>query len=92
VSDFPADIAAAIARRFPADDALVRTVLAPVLALTDGARVVRCVLHLATDLDRIADLATAAATDPRDVIWWAEYDGGERRLRDFSQGIESPDR
>ncbi|MGI9204211.1 MAG: hypothetical protein ACR2Q3_09385 [Woeseiaceae bacterium] len=49
-------------------------------------RVARCVLFLAGgDEGRLAHFVTAAHTDYRDVIWWAEYDGKEERLRDFAR-------
>jgi hypothetical protein len=83
----PPDVVRAL-ERFSGDDReLARLLLDDVLAATqanEGARVVRCVLFLGTDLAALERAATAAKTDYRDVIWWAEYDGGETRLRDFS--------
>jgi hypothetical protein len=66
----------------------VRTLLDEVLLATqanEGARVVRCVLFLGEDLAKLEHYAAAAKADYRDVIWWAEYGGGETRLRDFSK-------
>lgn len=54
--------------------------------LPECQRVARCVLFLAKgDAKKIVDFVTAALTDYRDVIWWAEYDGKEERLRDLSR-------
>lgn len=81
----PDDIERALARQFPEDTELARAVLEPLLDL--GPRVIRCVLWLSTDLDKLGQYADAARLDPRDVIWWAEFDGGEHRMRDFEQPL-----
>jgi hypothetical protein len=48
------------------------------------ARVARCVMFLAGgDPVKLAQFTAAARLDYRDVIWWAEYDGGEILLRSF---------
>lgn len=54
--------------------------------LGDGqCRVLRCVLFLASgELARLAHYAERAQADWRDVIYWAEYDDQDRRIRDFS--------
>lgn len=84
----PPDIVRVIAAWSPGDRERLTRSLAPLLALPDGPRVVRCVLHLGNgDVDRVAHYVAAALGDPRDVIWWAEYDGGDVRRRDFSQPL-----
>jgi len=53
---------------------------------TDDAlpRIARCVVHLADgDIEKLIHFVESARQDWRDVIWWAEYDGGERQVRDF---------
>ena len=60
--------------------------------LPECQRVARCVLFLAMgDEKKIVDFVTAALTDYRDVIWWAEYDGKEARLRDLSKPFRNTD-
>lgn len=48
-------------------------------------RVLRCVVFLAGgDLGRLVHFADRALQDWPDVIYWAEYDKQDRRLRDLS--------
>ena len=43
---------------------------------SDGIRIVRCVLHLASGSnEKLFHYIRAAKSDERDVIWWAEYEG-----------------
>ena len=52
-------------------------------------RVIRCILSLAgADPQRIAHLVAAAAQDYRDVIYWAEYDTSDRRVRDCNEPVD----
>jgi hypothetical protein len=54
------------------------------------ARVARCVVVLAGgDPAKLAHFVAAARLDHRDVIWWAEYDGGETLLRSFTHPLDS---
>jgi hypothetical protein len=54
------------------------------------ARVARCVMFLAGgDPAELARCVAAALADYRDVIWWAEYDGGETLLRSFTHATDS---
>lgn len=47
-------------------------------------RVLRCVVVLADgDVTRLTHYADAARLDPRDVIYWAEYDAADALVRDF---------
>lgn len=90
----PADVVSKIASDFPSDP------LATVLALLDDyegperLRVVRCIVHLAEgNTDKLLEFIGSARTDYRDVIYWAEYDGDDRRIRDFNQPFSAtPDR
>lgn len=83
----PNDIVRRIASEFAADRIAVATeILESCAELKESARVQRCVVHLARgDLDKLREYAHAAEVDYRDVIWWAEYDGGETVLRDLNQ-------
>jgi hypothetical protein len=52
-------------------------------------RVRRCILHLASGtLEKVGHFVEAANADYRDVIYWAEYDGNDRRVCDFSRAFE----
>jgi hypothetical protein len=47
-------------------------------------RVIRCVIHLSGgDPLRISYFIGVAAQDYRDVIYWAEYDEKDQKVRDF---------
>jgi hypothetical protein len=65
---------------------------ATVLSLLDGyqgpekARVLRCVLQLAGGhTDRLLEVFEQAKTDYRDVLYEAEYDAGDHRVRDLGR-------
>lgn len=50
-----------------------------------GDRVVRCIVHLAEGKrENISHYIKAALGDPRDVMYWAEYDQEEKRIHDFN--------
>jgi hypothetical protein len=52
-------------------------------------RVRRCILHLASGtLEKVGHFVEAANADHRDVIYWAEHDTTDRRVRDFTQAFE----
>jgi hypothetical protein len=66
-----------------------RAELARLHGVPELARVARCVLYLAAgDAAKLVELVAAARTDYRDVIWWAEYDGGEACLRSFMRPLD----
>jgi len=55
-----------------------------------GARVVRCMVHLAAGkTESLAHYIKAALGDPRDVIWWAEYDRDGKRMYDFNEPFQN---
>lgn len=50
-----------------------------------GDRVIRCIVHLAEgNREHITHYIRTALGDPRDVMFWAEYDKDEKRVRDFN--------
>jgi len=52
-------------------------------------RLVRAILYLAAgDVERLARVIETARIDYRDVLWQAEYDGGETLLRDFKKSFQ----
>lgn len=87
MSCLPDDLVRGLAKFPPADRPQARALLEPLLGGPEGERVARCVLWLASDLEALARHARSAGVDYRDVIWWAEYDGGETRLRDFTNPL-----
>ena len=51
-------------------------------------RVLRCALFLsAGTLEKLEHFLRVAEADYRDVILFAEYDGNDQRVRDFSRGF-----
>ncbi|HEY1552483.1 MAG TPA: hypothetical protein VGG28_31865 [Kofleriaceae bacterium] len=82
----PGDVVRALAA-FPAD---ARTLLDGLDGVVpELARVARCVIFLAAgDPAKLVQFADAARLDYRDVIWWAEYDGGDTPLRSFMQPLD----
>lgn len=52
------------------------------------SRIVRCVLSLSkSDYDTLLNYTIAAVEDPRDVIFWAEYDDQDILVRDFNKSL-----
>lgn len=73
---------------FPSEHrADLRARLEQLAGIPEPARVARCVLWLAGDHARVGHFLQCALADYRDVLWWGEYDGGETRLRDFTNPL-----
>jgi hypothetical protein len=84
----PEDVVLKIRADFSAES--FQAVMSVLLAYhgPEPARIARCILHLSGgDMQKLRDNAAAAALDFRDVIWWAEYDGTDRRIRDFTRPV-----
>ena len=83
------DIEARIAADYPAAHqgevrALVRR-LEDELGSAGFPRIARSALFLARgDIERLAHFVGRASQDYRDVIYWAEYDEHDSRVRDFN--------
>ena len=89
----PPDIEAHLRRLYGDDAASLGARLKRLAAEVDGVgpRVLRCVLHLAGgDLDLVDQYSESVRQDWRDVIYWAEYDQDESRLRDLNQPFDEP--
>ena len=57
----------------------------------EHSRVLRCVVSLAQgDLTRLFHFADRATQDYRDVVYWAEYDEHNRRVRDLNLPFPEP--
>ena len=59
------------------------------LEYIESSRVVRCVLYLSNDLKSLRENLDYAELDPRDVMFWAEYDmsdaSNHKRVRNFTK-------
>ena len=57
-------------------------------------RIIRCVIFLANnEIESFKSFLKSAKGDPRDVMWWAEYENREsldnnKRVRDFSKTFQ----
>jgi hypothetical protein len=82
----PADVVGKIAAAFPNEPMTLVLELLDEYEGPERLRVIRCVIHLAEgNIDKLLDLIGSAKTDYRDVIYWAEYDRNDQRIRDFDQ-------
>lgn len=65
--------------------------LEPVLTIETAIsipRIVRSVLYLSEcDYDSLVVYAKQAVDDPRNILWWAEYDNRNTRKRDFNNSL-----
>ncbi|MDH3641703.1 MAG: hypothetical protein OES38_06385 [Gammaproteobacteria bacterium] len=79
------DISRAIERQYSHELLNARRTIAEIQHL--GPRVVRCVIFLANgDLQQLEYYTQQALQDPRDVMYWAEYDRDtDEQLRDFNE-------
>lgn len=76
-----------------ADVARAKQVLEPVLTINTAIsipRILRSILYLsAHDYDSLEAYVKKAVDEPRNVLWWAEYDNRNIQRRDFSQSLYS---
>ncbi len=74
-----------------ADVTRAKRALEPVVALETEisvSRILRSILYLSDrDYDSLAAYAQKAIHDPRNVIWWAEYDNRNIQKRDFNKSL-----
>ena len=91
---YPTDIIQKITSDFGESGAYVVTLLDNGIQKTDiikSDRIIRCILFLAgRDINKLEEYIESAIRDPRDVIFWAEYENREdittaMRIRDFSR-------
>ena len=82
----PADIETRLSQDYPVESLpAVSCSLATYLG-SERDRVIRCIIHLsAGDPQRVSYYLGIATQDYRDVIYWAEYDKDDRRVRDFNR-------
>lgn len=61
----------------------------------NNPRIIRCILFLAdNDLEKLKNYIDVAVSDPRDVMFWAEYENiddinNTERVRDFNNTFEN---
>ncbi|AQZ93416.1 hypothetical protein ACFSB1_12180 [Halopseudomonas phragmitis] len=76
-----------------ADVMRAKQALEPVLTIETAisiSRILRSVLYLSErDYDALAVYAKKAVDDPRNVLWWAEYDNRNIQKRDFNNSLYS---
>jgi hypothetical protein len=84
----PEDVVLKIRADFSADSFHAVESVLRVYRGPEPARIARCILHLSGgDMQKPHVNAAAAEIDYRDVIWWAEYDATDRRIRDFTRPV-----
>ena len=80
--------------RFDSDFDIANKILTDYLSKYDylnSDRIIRCVIFLAGNgVESFKSFLESAKGDPRDVMWWAEYENREsldnnKRVRDFSK-------
>ncbi|MFD2567339.1 hypothetical protein [Pseudotenacibaculum haliotis] len=94
MKELPKDIVEEMRIRFDSDFNNANKILTEYLNKYDylnSDRIIRCVIFLANDeIQSFKSFLESAKGDPRDVIWWAEYDNRDslnnnKRVRDFSK-------
>lgn len=84
----PTDVVERVSVSFAKED--VARVLAALAQYSgpERGRVLRCIVQLSSgSLETLQHHVRNATSDYRDVIYWAEYDREDRRIRDFSKGF-----
>jgi len=70
------------------DTEKAKGIIQPLLALDTEinlSRIIRCALYLSeSDYDSLKSYTDKALNDPRNVLWWAEYDNRNVQKRDFN--------
>jgi hypothetical protein len=81
------DIEKWIKNKYP-DAERAKKIVEPLLSINVAmsvSRIIRCALYLSeSDYDALASYTKQALDDPRNVLWWAEYDNRNIQKRDFN--------
>ncbi|WP_448556910.1 hypothetical protein [Thalassotalea montiporae] len=84
---FEDDIEDWITNKFP-DAQRAKEIIEPLLEIdtaVNRSRIIRCALYLSdNDYDSLVNYTSKALDDPRNVLWWAEYDSRNIQKRDFN--------
>jgi hypothetical protein len=87
---FEDDIENWIKNKFP-DAQKARKIIEPMLEIDTAinrSRIIRSALYLSdNDYDALISYTNKAMEDPRNVLWWAEYDNCNVQKRDFNHGF-----
>jgi hypothetical protein len=95
--ELPKDIINEMQTRFDSDFNSSNKILSEYLNEYDylnSDRIIRCVIFLADNgIESFKLFLESAKSDPRDVMWWAEYENREslddnKRIRDFNKSFE----
>jgi hypothetical protein len=94
LKELPKDIVEEMKIRFDSDYDTANKILTEYLTKYDylnSERIIRCVIFLANnEIESFKSFLESAKGDPRDVMWWAEYENREsldnnKKVRDFSK-------
>ena len=96
-NNIPKDIIVKIKEDFGPNTDLVLDLIKKAIKKHDyikTPRVIRCVIHLSNkDLEKFKESLNQAITDPRDVMFWAEYTRQEneesKRIKDFNEPFKN---
>ncbi len=95
--ELPKDIIDEMKIRFDSDYYSAKKILNDYLTKNDylnSDRIIRCVIFLADNgIESFKSFLESAKGDPRDVMWWAEYENREsldnnKRVRNFNKSFE----
>jgi hypothetical protein len=92
MSKYEVDIDKWIKDKYPDVDK-AQAILEPILSMDTAictSRIIRCALYLSdSDYDSLIRYVKKALDDPRNVLWYAEYDNRDVQKRDFSRSFSS---
>ena len=97
--DLPLDISEEMKIRFKADFDTAMKILQDYLSQTEELttdRMIRCMIYLSKNgVTSLKQTIDAAKKDPRDVLFWAEYENHNaefpKRIRDFTNNFSEND-
>ncbi|MFC5044667.1 hypothetical protein ACFSTE_22565 [Aquimarina hainanensis] len=97
MQELPKDIVKEIKVRFNSDFDSAKKILNEYLTnyeYLNSDRIIRCVIFLADNgIESFKSFLESAKGDPRDVMWWAEYENrkasdNNKRVRDFNKTFQ----
>jgi mannose/cellobiose epimerase-like protein (N-acyl-D-glucosamine 2-epimerase family) len=90
MNKYEADIELWIQNKYP-DAERAKKIIEPLLSIDTAVslhRIIRSALYLSeSDYDSLASYTQKALDDPRNVLWWAEYDNRNVQKRDFNYSL-----
>jgi len=85
------DIEEWIKNEYP-DVRKAKDIIEPLLGIDtkiSHARIIRSILYLSgNDYGSLLSYTNKALNDPRNILWWAEYDNRNVQRRDFNYGLD----